>query len=132
MVHSLTFYPILQEKSNFKKTNFQQLLSLNALQEWRRHYQYFNKCILHQRIFKSKLFLPFPFLLTQQTRSGISPTTVPDNNRQSGFSPTTVPKLSTGKEDPYLKCLTPLDARILLKFLFSSVRPRIVELQSLI
>ncbi len=33
---------------------------------------------------------------TQQTWSGFSPTTVPDNNRQSGFSPTTVPKLSTG------------------------------------
>ncbi len=32
----------------------------------------------------------------QQTWSGFSPTTVPDNNRQSGFSPTTVPKLSTG------------------------------------
>ncbi len=33
---------------------------------------------------------------SQQTWSGFSPTTVPDNNRQSGFSPTTVPKLSTG------------------------------------
>ncbi len=33
---------------------------------------------------------------TQQTWSGFSLTTVPDNNRQSGFSPTTVPKLSTG------------------------------------
>ncbi len=35
-------------------------------------------------------------IVTQQTWSGFSPTTVPDNNRQSGFSPTTVPKLSTG------------------------------------
>ena len=34
--------------------------------------------------------------ISQQTWSGFSPTTVPDNNRQSGFSPTTVPKLSTG------------------------------------
>ncbi len=33
---------------------------------------------------------------TQQTWSGFSPTTVPDNKRQSGFSPTTVPKLSAG------------------------------------
>ena len=33
---------------------------------------------------------------SQQTWSGFSPTTVPDNNRQSGFSPTTVPKLSKG------------------------------------
>ncbi len=33
---------------------------------------------------------------SQQTWSGFSPTTVPDNNRQSRFSPTTVPKLSTG------------------------------------
>ncbi len=31
---------------------------------------------------------------TQQTWSGFSPTTVPDNNRQSGLSPTTVPKIS--------------------------------------
>ena len=36
--------------------------------------------------------------ISQQTWSGFSPTTVPDNNRQSGFSPTTVPKLSTGFE----------------------------------
>ncbi len=33
---------------------------------------------------------------TQQTWSGFSPTTVPDNNRQSGLSPTTVPEMSTG------------------------------------
>ncbi len=37
-----------------------------------------------------------PILGPQQTWSGFSPTTVPDNNRQSGFSPTTVPKLSKG------------------------------------
>ncbi len=36
------------------------------------------------------------YTCSQQTWSGFSPTTVPDNNRQSGFSPTTVPKLSTG------------------------------------
>ena len=35
-------------------------------------------------------------LSTQQTWSGISPTTVPDNNRQSGLSPMTVPEMSTG------------------------------------
>ena len=33
---------------------------------------------------------------SQQTWSGFSPTTVPDNNRQSGLSPTTVPKMSKG------------------------------------
>ncbi len=38
----------------------------------------------------------YHLLRSQQTWSGFSPTTVPDNNRQSGFSPTTVPKLSTG------------------------------------
>ncbi len=37
-----------------------------------------------------------PVMHAQQTWSGFSQTTVPDNNRQSGFSPTTVPKLSTG------------------------------------
>ncbi len=34
--------------------------------------------------------------ISQQTWSGFSPTTVPDNNRQSRFSPTMVPKLSKG------------------------------------
>ncbi len=39
---------------------------------------------------------PWFYSTPQQTWSGFSPTTVPDNNRQSWFSPTTVPKLSTG------------------------------------
>ncbi len=43
-----------------------------------------------------KEILSFCNLTAQQTWSGFSPTTVPDNNRQSGFSPTAVPKLSTG------------------------------------
>ena len=34
---------------------------------------------------------------TQQTWSGFSPTTVPDNKRQSRLSPTTVPEMSIGK-----------------------------------
>ncbi len=33
---------------------------------------------------------------SQQTWSGFSPTTVPDNNRRSGLSPMTVPEMSTG------------------------------------
>ncbi len=46
--------------------------------------------------FASKLIHGGQVHLSQQTWSGFSPPTVPDNNRQSGFSPTTVPKLSTG------------------------------------
>ena len=34
--------------------------------------------------------------ITQQTWSGLSPTTVLDNNRPSGLSPMTVPEMSTG------------------------------------
>ncbi len=33
---------------------------------------------------------------TQQTWSGFSPTTFPDNNRQSGLLPTTFPEISIG------------------------------------
>ncbi len=40
---------------------------------------------------------PMPVSVNQQTWSGFSPTTVPDNNRQSGLSPTTVPEMSTGQ-----------------------------------
>ena len=41
------------------------------------------------------IFLPIN-TSAQQTWSGFSPTTVPDNNRQSGLSPTTIPEMSTG------------------------------------
>ena len=46
---------------------------------------------------------------TQQTWSGFSPTTVPDNNRQSGFSLTTVPKLSSGKNTKHAQIQTLYD-----------------------
>ncbi len=51
-------------------------------------------CILYCKIIK--LTINKVCICTQQTWSGFSPTTVPDNNRQSGLSPTTVPKMSTG------------------------------------
>ncbi len=38
----------------------------------------------------------FSTINTQQTWSGFSRTTVPNNNRQSGLSPTMVPEMSTG------------------------------------
>ncbi len=43
--------------------------------------------------------------LSQQTWSGFSSTTVPDNNRQSRLSPMTVPEMSTGTQS-FRMCLT--------------------------
>ena len=45
--------------------------------------------LVHAKI----MLLPLP---ADMSRSGFTPTTVPDNNRQSGPSPVTVPEMSTG------------------------------------
>ncbi len=66
----------------------------------RDYYRHTNK--LHEHVI---------VLLSQQTLSGFSPSTVPNSNRQSGISPTTVPKMSTGfaalgKLSPYYRPTT--------------------------
>ncbi len=42
-------------------------------------------------------------VLSQQTWSGFSPITVPDDNRQSVLSPMTVPEMSTGMSNIFKK-----------------------------
>ena len=61
---------------------------------------------------------------TQQTWSGFSPATVPDNNRQSGLSPMTVSEMSTGK------VYTRIPKSSLVKnYIFFIVVPTLVRVQ---
>ncbi len=63
------------------------------------HWLTSEKCVHQFRYFllvNSYCCLLMHKFISQQTGSGFSPITVPDNNRRSGLSPTTVPKLSTG------------------------------------